>query len=110
VIHSKKNRQREKSGLCKLILLYNAWQCAKSRLYPSLLGNRMQKLGVVLTHEKKYPEAEPLLVQSYVSIKAQFGAGHERTRRAASRLINLYNLTGKKDRAAAITAELEGQK
>jgi serine/threonine protein kinase/Tfp pilus assembly protein PilF len=66
-------------------------------------------LGACLVDEKKFKEAEPLLEQSYAIIKKEFGMKHDRTRRAASRLINLYDAIGKKDRSAAIAAELEGQ-
>jgi serine/threonine protein kinase/Tfp pilus assembly protein PilF len=64
-------------------------------------------LGACLAGEKKYKEAEPLLADSYEIIKKQFGLKHDRTRVAASRLVDLYNAVGKKDKAAAITAELE---
>jgi eukaryotic-like serine/threonine-protein kinase len=67
-------------------------------------------LGACLYKQKKFREAEPLLEQSYGIIKAEFGIKHERTHRAASRLINVYNATGRKDKAAAITAELESAK
>jgi serine/threonine-protein kinase len=67
-------------------------------------------LGACLTDEGKYKEAEPLLVDSYAIIKKQFGAQHDRTQRAGSRLIALYEASGKKDKAAALKAELGAAK
>jgi hypothetical protein len=45
-------------------------------------------------------------VESYSIIKKQFGLKHDRTRRAGSRLIVLYDGWGKKIKADAIKAEL----
>jgi serine/threonine protein kinase/tetratricopeptide (TPR) repeat protein len=78
----------------------NHWQVATAR----------NLLGACLFDRKKYKDAEPLLVQSYGIIKAQFGMKHERTRRAASRLIDLYNATGKRDMSAALEADLASEK
>ena len=64
-------------------------------------------LGACLVEQKKYREAEPLLVESYAIIKKQFGIEHDRARRAASRLIALYEQWGKKAKAEAIKAELK---
>ena len=63
-------------------------------------------LGECLASQKKYKEAEPLLVESYSIIKKQFGMQHDRTRKAGSRVIALYEGWGKKDKADAIKAEL----
>jgi tetratricopeptide (TPR) repeat protein len=63
-------------------------------------------LGACLVDEKKYKDAEPLLVESYSVIKKQFGLQHDRTRRAGSRLVTLYEASGQKEKAAALRAEL----
>jgi eukaryotic-like serine/threonine-protein kinase len=63
-------------------------------------------LGACFLAQSKFRKAEPLLVQSYGIIKTEFGTKHDRTRRAGSRLVDLYNAMGKKEKAAAITAEL----
>ena len=47
-------------------------------------------LGECLTIEKKYPEAEPLLAQSYESLKKTQGEQNPRTRLAKERLDNLF--------------------
>jgi len=88
---------REAISLKLLKFEENHWNVATTR----------NLLGACLYEQKKFREAEPLLLQSYGIIKATFGIKHDRTRRAASRLINLYNATGRKDKAAAITVELE---
>ncbi|MBN1567649.1 MAG: serine/threonine protein kinase [Acidobacteria bacterium] len=63
-------------------------------------------LGDCLLNQRKYREAEPLLARSYEIIRKQFGPKHDRTRVAAARLIALYDATGRKDKSAAIEAEL----
>jgi len=63
-------------------------------------------LGACLSDAGKYKAAEPLLTASYAVIKKQFGPQHDRTRRAVSRLITLYEKSGKKEKAAALRAEL----
>jgi serine/threonine protein kinase len=52
-------------------------------------------LGECLTVEKHYNEAEPLLLQSYESLKSSQGASNPRTRLAVQRLIALYEHWGK---------------
>lgn len=89
---------RKAIGLKLLRFNEDHWQVATTR----------NLLGACFFDQKKYRDAEPLLVQSYGIIKAQFGIKHDRTRRAASRLMNLYDATGRKDKAAALAAELEG--
>jgi serine/threonine protein kinase/Tfp pilus assembly protein PilF len=63
-------------------------------------------LGACLADQKKYKEAEPLLIESYEIIKNQFGVKHDRTQKAGSRLVALYQAWGKNDKAAMIQAEL----
>jgi len=63
-------------------------------------------LGGCLLEAKNYGAAEPLLVESYNIIKGQFGLQHDRTRRAASRLIALYEATGQTEKATALKTEL----
>lgn len=66
-------------------------------------------LGECLVHQRKYKDAEPLLIESYTIIKKQFGLQHGRTQRAASRLIALYEASGRKDKATAVREELKGK-
>ena len=57
-------------------------------------------LGACLADQKKFKDAEPLLVESYPIIKKQFGNVRE-TREAGLRLIALYENWGKTDKANA---------
>src|SRR5205814_7193683 len=57
-------------------------------------------LGECLTIEKRYNEAEPLLVGSYESLKNSQGANNPRTRLALERLVSLYKKWQKPDLAA----------
>ncbi|MBN1568011.1 MAG: serine/threonine protein kinase [Acidobacteria bacterium] len=66
-------------------------------------------LGACFADQKKFKEAEPLLVESYPIIKKHFGNAGE-TREAGLRLIALYENWGKADKAGAIKAELESVK
>ena len=57
-------------------------------------------LGECLTIEKRFTEAEPLLLSSYESLKNSQGAHHPRTGIALQRLISLYEAWGKPEQAA----------
>ena len=63
-------------------------------------------LGECLTIEKDYNEAEPLLLESYESLKTSQGASNPRTQLALQRLITLYENCGKLDRARAYRENL----
>ena len=58
-------------------------------------------LGECLTIEKRYNEAEPLLLASYESLKGSQGASNPRTQIALQRLITLYEKWGKLDAASS---------
>jgi tetratricopeptide (TPR) repeat protein len=59
-----------------------------------------------LAAQKKFKDAEPLLVEGYSVVKEQFGPQHDQTREVGLPLIALYEGSGKKDETAAIRAEL----
>jgi len=63
-------------------------------------------LGECLTIEKRYNEAEPLLLASYESLKSSQGASNPRTQIALQRLITLYENWGRSDAANAYRAKL----
>ena len=63
-------------------------------------------LGECLTIEKRYNEAEPLLLESYESLKSSQGASNPRTQIALQRLITLYENWGKLDTASAYRENL----
>jgi serine/threonine-protein kinase len=63
-------------------------------------------LGECLTIEKRYNEAEPLLLASYESLKSSQGASNPRTQIALQRLITLYEKWGRLDAASAYRDKL----
>ncbi|WP_165073756.1 serine/threonine-protein kinase [Paludisphaera rhizosphaerae] len=71
--------------------------------------NTMSQLGGALLGQKKYDEAEPLLVQGYEGLQQRREAippqAAERIPEALNRLIELYNATNRPDEAAKRQAE-----
>jgi serine/threonine-protein kinase len=63
-------------------------------------------LGECLTIQKRYNEAEPLLLNSYEGLKISQGPDNPRTTIALQRLINLYEAWNKPDQAARYRALL----
>ena len=63
-------------------------------------------LGTCLTEIGRYGDAEPLVLESYVTISGSRGAEDERTKRALNRVIALYEAWGKPDKAAEYRALL----
>jgi serine/threonine-protein kinase len=63
-------------------------------------------LGECLTIEKRYDEAEPLLLASYESLKSSQGASNPRTQIALQRIIALYEKWGRLDAASAYRDKL----
>ena len=61
-------------------------------------------LGECLMMEKKYAEAEPLLRESYESLKNSQGAQNPRTILAQNRLVKLYQDWNKPELAAKMTS------
>jgi serine/threonine protein kinase/Tfp pilus assembly protein PilF len=75
------------------ILLHNfpekSWRVATTKLL----------LGESLKGQKRYAEAEPLMLEAYPIIKESFGADHPRTQAAVKGLADLYEAWGKQDQA-----------
>jgi hypothetical protein len=61
-------------------------------------------LGEALTAEKKFAEAEPLLLPAYDDLKSSQGATHPRTVEALNRIIVLYEAWHRPDDAAKYRA------
>ena len=57
-------------------------------------------LGECLTAQKRYAEAEPLLIESYNELKMKLGDQNKRTVEAQQRLVKLYELWEKPDLAS----------
>lgn len=63
-------------------------------------------LGECLTTQKRFEEAEPLLIESYNDLKASQGEQNPRTVEALRFLVGLYDLWKRPDRAAPYRALL----
>src|SRR5450432_3136667 len=57
-------------------------------------------LGECLTNQKRFAEAEPLLVESYATLNTSLGPRDPRTIETLLRVVSLYGLWGKPERAA----------
>jgi hypothetical protein len=75
--------------------------------------NTQSMLGGALLGQKKYAEAEPLLLKGYQGMKERAAkippAGVVRLTEAVQRLAELYEATSNKDEAAKWRKELEGR-
>ena len=63
--------------------------------------------GRTLYLAKRHAEAEPLIVDSYRTIRAQFAADDVRVVAVRGRVEELYRLWGKPDRAAEVIRAAE---
>jgi serine/threonine-protein kinase len=68
------------------------WLIASSQ---SILGEHL------LRHQRKYPEAEPLLLAGYEGLRDRLGPKDPRTRAGLTRVVALYDAWGKRDKAQA---------
>jgi hypothetical protein len=59
------------------------------------IGKAKGLLGECLKEEKRYAEAEPLILDSYRAYKAKLGANHRNPIETAERLKSLYVAWGK---------------
>ena len=66
-----------------------------------LIASSESVLGACLTAERRFPEAEALLLQARAGLESSRGHDHERTVEARQRLVALYEAWGRPDRAAA---------
>jgi hypothetical protein len=71
----------------------------------------MSQLGAALAGQKKYGEAEPMLLQGYQGLKAReanIPARHRKKRtEAAAQIIKLYEAWGKPDKASEWRKKVE---
>lgn len=86
---------REALSIDQKVLPKGDWQTADAQ----------SALGECLTALKRFDEAETLLTESYATLKARRGETDMYRRRAAVRLLNLYQAWGKLDKAAQYRAE-----
>jgi hypothetical protein len=64
------------------------------------ISSAVSALGECLTAQKRYDEAEPLLLKSYEELKAKSGDQDKRTAEARQRLATLYKDWSKPEQAA----------
>ncbi|HOU65690.1 MAG TPA: tetratricopeptide repeat protein, partial [Thermomonas sp.] len=65
--------------------------------------------GECLAQLGRFDDARRVLEDSHARLQARFGAGHERTRTAAQRLIAVYGKLRMDAEAAALGAEIEAK-
>lgn len=63
--------------------------------------------GAALTGQRRYAEAEPLLVDSYTVLSNDAGAMQALVDTAGDRLVSLYEVWGKPEKAAEVLAKVE---
>ncbi|MEN3335841.1 MAG: eukaryotic-like serine/threonine-protein kinase [Blastocatellia bacterium] len=66
-------------------------------------------LGGCLAARHRFDDAEPLLVEGYTLLKAKRGEHDKQTERALARLIRLYSLWGKPDKATTYRTASNGK-
>jgi non-specific serine/threonine protein kinase/serine/threonine-protein kinase len=59
-----------------------------------------------LVDQRRFAEAERLMLEAYPIVDAQFGAGHRRVTAVVERVVALYGAWGKPDKAAEWRAKL----
>ena len=92
-----------------------ARECLKIREAKGPAGwerfHTMSQLGAAVAGQKKYAEAEPLLLQGYDGLKSREAdipaAGKHHTSDAGARIVELYNAWGNKDKAEEWRKKLE---
>jgi serine/threonine-protein kinase len=87
---------REALEIRRRTLAAGDWQTAETESF----------LGACQAALQRYEEAEPLLVESYATLKARRGDQDRRTRRTLQYLIDLYEAWGNPEKAAQYRAHL----
>jgi len=84
-------------------LLRESLELRRQSLPPGhwLISSSESMLGACLTAEGRYAEAEALLLRAHAGLESSRGHDHERTIEARRRLVALYEVWGRPDRAAA---------
>jgi tetratricopeptide (TPR) repeat protein len=62
-----------------------------------------------LVDQRRFAEAERLLLEAYPIVEVRFGPGHRRVTAVVERVVALYDAWGKPDKASEWRAKLEGQ-
>ncbi len=72
-----------------------------------LIPNTESNLGAALAGQRRFEEAEPLLVDAYETLRDHARASPARRRQALERVVALYEAWGKPDRAAEWRSRLD---
>ncbi len=74
-----------------------ASSCARKALPPGhwMIASSESVLGACLTAERRYPEAEALLLRAHAGLESSRGPDHDRTVEARKRLTDLYEAWGR---------------
>ena len=91
---------REALSIDQKVLPKDNWQSAYAQ----------SALGECLAAMKRFEEAETLLTESYATLRAKRGETDMCRRRAAARILNLYQAWGQPDKAAPYRAESSSAK
>jgi tetratricopeptide (TPR) repeat protein len=75
---------------------------------PSEIATLLNNLASLYHEQQKYAEAEPLYEKSLAIVEKAFGPKHPKATRRLRRLADLYQSTGKNDRAEPILERLKG--
>ncbi len=89
-------RPREGEGLLREAVRLRARSLPKGHFWLALADSA---LSACLTKQGRFAEAEPLLLQSYASLKLSQGPNNPRTKRARQRLIEFYEESHRPDKA-----------
>jgi hypothetical protein len=98
---AKTGQVEEGEGVLREAVKIRAESLPKEHYWVALANSA---LGECLTIQRRYDEAEPLLVGSYESLKHSQGPSNPRTRLALQRLVELYENWQKPDLAVKYRA------
>ena len=75
---------------------------------PSEIATLLNNLASLYHEQQKYAEAEPLYAKSLAIVEKAFGPKHPKATRRLRRLADLYQVTGKTEKAEPILRRLKG--
>ena len=72
-----------------------------SSILQVITGVTIRKYGVCLTGQQRYTEAETALLEAHDILTAAVGTEHAQTQKVIPNLVELYDVWGKPEKAAA---------
>jgi serine/threonine protein kinase len=100
---SKQDRARDGERLLREALRLRTDSLPKDHFWVAIARSA---LGEGLALQRRYAEAEPLLLESYRSLAVSQGEGNPRTRTALRRIVHFYEGSGRSDAALAYRSRL----